>query len=192
MGIGKYKYYFRKPKSAVVQDILLWLLLGGLITIAATSPYFLQNLIRGYSRWKKYPKAKVSTAFHRLKKEGLIDIQTSNKQIHISLTSEGKMKAGLFQIDSLKIKRPKAWDKKWRLLTFDISEKKKIIREALRGKLQELGFYLFQKSIWIYPFDCAAETDLLKDFFGLSSKEIQLITADSIGRDEEWKRIFKL
>lgn len=102
------------------------------------------------------------------------------------------MKAGLFQIDSLKIKRPKAWDKKWRLLTFDISEKKKIIREALRGKLQELGFCLFQKSIWIYPFDCAAETDLLKDFFGLSHNEIQLVVAGDIGKDEEWKRIFKL
>ncbi len=192
MGLMQYKYYFRKPKSALVKDILSWVLIGGLITIAATSPYFLQNLIRGYKRWKKYPKRKISAAFYILKKEGLLEIQNKNGQIFISLTPEGRMKAGMFQINHLKIARPKTWDRKWRLLTFDISEKKKIIREALRGKLKGLGFQSFQKSIWLYPFDCTAEIDLLKRFFGLSDNEVELIVASHIGKDEKWRNIFKL
>ena len=98
----------------------------------------------------------------------------------------------MFQIDNLVIKQPKEWDKKWRFITFDIPEKRKIVREALRGKLKQLGFSPFQKSIWIYPYSCTAEIELLKDFFGLVDREIQLIVAENIGQDDNWKRAFRL
>jgi len=192
MGIAKYKYYFTKPKSEIVKDVLTGLFIGGAIVLASTSPYFVQNLIKGYKRYQKYPKQKISTVFWRLKRDGFIDIKQSNHQIYISLTQEGRRKAGIFQINNLKIKRPKQWDKKWRLLMFDISQKRKILREALRGKLKELGFLPFQKSIWIHPFDCSAEVELLKDFFGLSVKEIQLIVAEDIGDDSVFLQRFKL
>jgi len=69
---------------------------------------------------------------------------------------------------------------------------KKLSREAFRGKLKEMGFYPFQKSIWIYPFNCEAEIELLRKFFGLSDKELSLITAENIGNDTEWQKVFKL
>jgi DNA-binding transcriptional regulator PaaX len=75
---------------------------------------------------------------------------------------------------------------------FDIAQLKKLYREVLRGKLKELGFQLFQKSVWITPYDCKDEIELLKDFFGLTDKEIKLITAQDIGDDKEWKKSFGL
>ncbi|MBI2123799.1 MAG: hypothetical protein HYU04_00990 [Candidatus Wildermuthbacteria bacterium] len=192
MNIETYKYRFRKPRAKIVKDILSWLFIGGAIALAATSPYFIQNLVFGYKRWNKYSKRKLSTTFDQLRRAGAVSIETRNKQIYISLTPEGRKKAGIFQIDCLKIKKPKQWDEKWRLLSFDINEKKKFIREALRGKLKQLGFYPFQKSIWIHPFDCANEIKLLKTFFGLTDKETRLIVAENIGRDDDWKRLFKL
>ena len=78
------------------------------------------------------------------------------------------------------------------MLTFDIAHKRKILREALRGKLKQLGFRQFQKSIWIHPFDCRVEIALLKVFFGLTDKEVQLIIAENIGSEEEWRRIFRV
>ena len=192
MGIAKYKYYFTKPKSEIVKDVLTGLFVGGAIVLASTSPYFVQNLIKGYKRYQKYPKQKVSATIWRLKRDGFIDIRQSNHQIYISLTPDGRRKAGIFQINNLKIKKPKQWDKKWRLLMFDISQKRKILREALRGKLKELGYLPFQKSIWIHPFDCIAEVELLKDFFGFSVKEMQLIIAEDIGDDFLFQQRFKL
>lgn len=192
MGAGKYKYYFRKPKSEIVKDVFYWLAVAGAVSIAVTSPYFVQNLLRARRKWEKYPKRKISTTFDRLRRKGLISIGMHNKQIYISLTSEGRKKAGIFQINDLAIKKPKRWDRKWRLLTFDITQKKKVIREALRGKLKQLGFYPFQKSIWIHPYDCDAEIELLKDFFGLTDAEAQLIIAENIGIDSKWKVVFKL
>lgn len=191
MGIRKYKYYFKKPKSEIVKDILYWLFVAESVIIAATSPYFLRNLLRGFKKLKKYPRKKVYNAFYYLRKHGFLEISQRDHQIYISLTKEGRKKAGLFQIDSLRIKRPKRWDRKWRLVIFDIAQIKKIYREAFRGKLKELGFYPLQKSVWIYPFDCRAEIELLRDFFGLSENEIRLIVAENIGNDKKFKKIFK-
>lgn len=192
MGIGKYKYYFKKPKSEISKDIFSWLLIAGAVYIAASSPYFIRNLLTGYKKWQKYPKRKVYDTFYMLRKKGYINIEKRNRQIYISLTKEGKKKAGMFQIDALTIKKPKKWDKKWRIVIFDIAQLKKTYREAFRGKLKELGFYPLQKSVWVYPFDCQAETELLKDFFGLSNQEMRLIVADNISKDDQLRKSFKL
>lgn len=192
MGIRKYKYYFKKPRSEIVKDILYWLFVSGAVLIAATSPFFLTNLLKGYKKWRKYPKKKVSDTFYNLKRQGLIEIQIKSQQIYISLTEKGKEKAGWLQIDALKIKKPKRWDGKWRIVIFDISQLKKLYREAFRGKLKELGFYPLQKSVWVYPFDCQAEIELLRDFFGLSEREIRLIVAENIGNDKNLRKFFKV
>lgn len=186
------KYYFSKPKSEIVKDVLTWLFIGGALTIAATSPYFLPQLLKRHQRLNKYPRRKVSDTFSRLRREGLIHIEKYNHQIYVSLTPEGRKKAGIFQINHLSIKKPKRWDGLWRILLFDIPQKKKIKREALRGKLRELGFLPFQKSVWIHAFPCKSEVDLLCGFFGFSSSEIQLITAKDIGEDTKFRRIFKV
>ena len=192
MTIRKYKYYFSKPKSEIAKDVLTWLLIAGAVYIAASSPYFVRNLLKNYQKWKRYPKKKVYDTFYSLRKQGCIKIEKRGQQIYISLTEKGKKKAGMFQIDNLKIKRAKKWDGKWRLVIFDISELKKIYREAFRGKLKELGFYPLQKSVWVHPFDCRAEVELLREFFGLSGKEIRLIIAADIGDDSKLKEIFHL
>ncbi len=192
MGLKKYKYYFAKPRSEIVKDILSWLAIAGVIWIAASSPYFIRNILNNLKRWKKYPKNKVKNAFYNLKKQGLIKIEKKGRQIYISLTKEGKRKAGMFQIDKLKIARPKKWDGKWRLVIFDISQHKKFYREAFRGKLKELGFYQLQKSVWVHAFDCQAEIELLREFFGLTENEIRLVIAEKIENDQKLREHFKL
>jgi len=190
--MSKYKYYFRKPRSEIVKDVFYWLGFAGVAFVAAGSPYFAMNLWRSDKKWQKYPKRKLYTTFYRLQKEGCLEIKLIDNQFYISLTEKGRKKAGRFQIDSLKINKPKKWDKKWRIVMFDISQLKKIYRETFRGKLKDLGFYSLQKSIWVHPFNCRDEIELLKEFFGLSEKEVRLIVAEDIGEDDFLKKIFKL
>lgn len=47
----------------------------------------------------------------------------------------------------------KEWDGYWRLVIFDIAENKSNLRKQLRNKLKELGFGMWQKSIYISPFN---------------------------------------
>lgn len=190
--MGKYKYYFRKPRSEIVKDILKTALVTGAITFAATSPCFLTNVLKAHHRFKKYPARKVSDIFTRLKREGLIEIEYKGAQTYIKLTPQGKKKAGVYQIDSLTIKKPKKWDGKWRIIIFDIAELKKIHREAFRGKLKEFGFFPLQKSVWVCPFPCQDEIALLRDFFGFSKKDIQIIVAEKIENDVNLKKVFNI
>ena len=190
--MSKYKYYFRKPKSEISKDFLNAILVAGAITIAASSPYFVNNLLRSYKRFKQYSKQRIADTFARLKREGLIKMERKGRQIYIKLTAEGKKKANYYQIDDLSIKKPKRWDNKWRVVIFDIAEMKKSHREAFRGKLKELGFYQIQRSVWVHPFECRDEVSLLRDFFGLDENDIRLVVAERIENDRNLKEVFKL
>lgn len=190
--MSKYKYYFAKPRSEIVKDIFKGLVIGGAICLAATSPYFAVNLLRSFKYSRKYKPKKTYDAFYNLKRQGYINIEKRNHQIYISLTKEGRKKAGKFQIDCLKINETKKWDRKWRIVIFDISHLKTLQRNAFRSKLREFGFHLLQKSVWAHPFPCKDEITLLRDFFGLSQKEIRLITAENIENDNFLRTIFKL
>jgi hypothetical protein len=196
--MSKYKYYFKKPRAEITKDIFKILLISGLIIIASTSPYFAENIIKGikrarkYSKINKYSKKKIYNTFYQLRKHGDIKFHYRGKQLYIFLTEKGKKKAGWMQIDELRIKKPKKWDGKWRIIMFDIAELKKIYREVLRGKLKEMGLQIFQKSAWITPYDCKDEIELIKNFFGFTDKEVKLITTQDIGNDIEFRRIFNL
>jgi DNA-binding transcriptional regulator PaaX len=68
-------------------------------------------------------------------------------------------------LDKIRLKRPRKWDGYWRLVLFDIPEKHKMGREALRSKLNQLGFFPLQKSCFIYPFDCKSEITFISEIF---------------------------
>ncbi|MBI1971249.1 MAG: hypothetical protein HYS52_00140 [Candidatus Wildermuthbacteria bacterium] len=193
--MSKYKYYFRKPRTEIAKDVMRWLLAAGALSIAATSPFFGIQAWRAFHKWQqqeKYQKRRFSSVFTRLKRSGVIAMERDGHHVVISLTSEGKKLAGYMQIDALKIKHPKQWDKKWRLVLFDIVQSKRTERNALRAKLQELGFRFFQKSAWICPFECKDEIEVLRNFFGLGSKEVSLVTAQNIEDENHWKNKFGL
>lgn len=190
--MSQYKYYFKKPRSEIVKDVLTSLAVSGAVCIAATSPYFATNLLRGLKQGRKYKKKNVYNVFYRLQKEGCLNVERKNHQVYINLTEKGKKKAGRFQIDSLKINKPKKWDKKWRVVIFDIAQLKKLQRNAFREKIKELGFHPLQKSVWVCPYKCQDEISLLRDFFGLGKKDIRLITAENIEEDTFLRKIFKL
>lgn len=189
----------RSRRNEIAKMILKGIFYGGAIIIASTSPSFgpkiLPQIIK-YARYKKKQKEierrKFTNAFYNLKRQRLIKMEYRGKQLYISLTKEGRKRCGKFQVDDLKIKKPWHWDKKWRILIFDISEKSKVKREALRGKLKELGLYQLQKSVWACPYEFFREMDLLRKFFGLKTREMTIINANSIEDDQMLRSRFGL
>jgi len=184
-------------KNSVARKILYGILIIGAIYIAASSPYFALNLPKAISRElrrRKYFKAKNSqynNAFYYLKRKGYLNIESKRGQIYISLTEEGKKKARRFQIDNLKIEKPKKWDGNWRIVIFDISTLTNIKRAVLRGKLKELGFRKLQQSVWVHPYNCGKEIELLREFFGLDKRELRMIIG-KIEEDEFLQKRFNL
>lgn len=116
--------------------------------------------------WRNIGRDYLKRAVHEFRHERLIDFQEkSDGTILIVLTKEGKQHALEYNIDEMKIKEPAIWDRKWRMVFFDIPEKKRKARDALRNKLREFGFYELQKSVLVYPYPCQDEIDFIVEFF---------------------------
>jgi len=121
------------------------------------------------SKKTKHPKAtQLSQTLYLLKKRKIINIRKLGDETVIELTEKGRNKKLQYDLDNLIIPRQEKWDGKWRLLMFDIPEPKKSAREALRGKLKNLGFFQFQKSVWVYPYPCEEEIDFISEIFSVA------------------------
>ncbi|MEK7658592.1 MAG: hypothetical protein AAB352_01880 [Patescibacteria group bacterium] len=171
-------------KSNFSRKILEYLLVVGIISVAATSPLFLYRLAKIMFKESKYKQKndyeKFRSAFYYLKRKGLIKIEEDGFDIKIIPTEKGIKIMKRYQILELRIKKPKKWDGKIRVVAFDIPNIQRTKRDAFRRKLKELGFYSSQKSVWLHPFDCKNEIKILKDFLGLNNKQIYFFTAEKI------------
>jgi len=181
-----------RNRSKLAKLILRRLLIGGAVFIAASSPYFWIRFYNNLFQGKPIFKKKVRDTFYNLKRRGLIVIEMKNKNIYMHLTKKGEIEAEKYQIDGLYIKKPKKWDKKWRTIIFDIPENRRIKRDLFRGKLKEMGFYQLQKSVWVCPYPCRKEINLLRDFFGLGKKTLITLTVEKIENSEGLKKFFNL
>jgi DNA-binding transcriptional regulator PaaX len=170
-------------KANFSEKILGYLIITGAVAIAATSPFFLTRLAKiviKESKYKTNDRQKFNNAFYYLKKRGLICIEKNKHDIVITPTEKGMKIMKRYQILELKIKQPKKWDGKIRVVAFDIPDVSRAKRNAFRRKLKELGFYSSQKSVWIHPFECRNEIKILRDFFGLNNKQIYFFTAEKV------------
>lgn len=134
--------------------------------------YHNYRYVYGYPNFKKSDLAK---ALKRLRERGLVEL-VSNEELIFKLTDEGKDRA-LWQ--KMKESNDK-WDGKWRLVIWDIPEKRRITRDLLRFKLKQLGFIRWQQSVWASKVDC---TELLRNFIKLVGIEewVMVVESDNVG-----------
>lgn len=178
-------------KTTVAKSILATIGFAGLITIIAIAPNSLQMLgLFGLGK-KRYNSKTVYKTIKRLEKQKIIEIRENDDKAIMTITEKGKKRLLKYNIDDLKIKIPKKWDGKWRIVSFDIPEKQKKAREALRRKLKELDFFPLQKSLFIFPYPCKNEIDFITGIFQIENYVIFLETKD-INSEYKPKRYFGL
>lgn len=188
----------KNKSKKITKTVLKGLLISGAIVISANNPRFFKYVLPKIIKYFSYKlddskkRKKVYDSFYQLKAKGLIQYEYRGKQMYIYLTEEGKKRAGKYQIDDLEIKKSKRWDKKWRVLIFDIKNRHKPKREALRGKIKDLGLYQLQKSVWVCPYEFADVVEILRKFFNLDKNEMQIISAFKIENDKDIKAFFGL
>lgn len=77
------------------------------------------------------------------------------------------------------------------MVIFDVPEGQRNKRDYLRRFLREIGFYPYQQSVYIFPFECKKEIDLIKKIVE-GGKYISYIIAEEIENEEKVKRFFGL
>lgn len=114
----------------------------------------------------QYKKHNFSHLIWRSIKTGYIEKIEKKGEIYLRLTPQGNQKVARdFPLISFQNKH---WDKKWRIVTFDIQEINRKLRDNLRSKLKELGFGMLQKSVFISPHDILQDFSEFIKYAGLS------------------------
>lgn len=137
------------------RDILL-LGLGGFLDIFEELRDPLGVMAKSYESMygftpRQYKKHNYSHLIWRNLKVGYIEKVIKEGEIYLRLTGQGKKKITRdFPFMALQNKN---WDKKWRIVMFDIAELNRRKRDMLRTKLKELNFGMFQQSVYISPHD---------------------------------------
>jgi hypothetical protein len=187
--------YSDSKKATAAKFVLMTLALGGIVFIGALAPAIFSATEGFRKSGKDYSRKKIQNTVSTLKYRKLIEIvDDRDGKIKVRLTNKGEKRVKEFLFEILEIKRPKKWDKKWRVLIFDIPTKPAIYnhaRNALRDKIKELGFYQLQKSVWAYPYECEDEILLLAEIYQVQ-KFIEIMIVDKFLHGQRLKQKFRL
>ncbi len=175
-----------KIQSAIIKTIAS----AGLLSVALLAPNALQ-MLKLFKLDKKYLRNKITvinSSKDRLIDNGFIKHSSDDE---LQLTQKGHIFLNKIEHNNYKIIKPRRWDKKWRILIFDIKEQNRQVRDQIRRKLGFIGFIKLQNSVWVYPYDCEDFINLLKADFSMG-QEVLYIIGDRIENEEVLLKWFSL
>lgn len=180
-----------KPEQRRIGDkIMTAVLVAYMIPALLTSPFGLYAIVHGAARYF-FRKSDFHREIKRLQKGGYVALTKTEKGWLIKLLPKGKVRGQQIAFEHLKLPRDKHWDGKWRLFSFDIPEEFKNARNMLRFKLKSLGCYNIQRSLFVYPYDCRKELELVAEHYKVTKYTLFAEVA-YIDLDKELRKFFDL
>lgn len=183
------KRYKRRKLRKLAFEILKGLARGGFILAIFALPN-LGQIMKIFKAIDKHERFKIKRAIKTLQTKGLVSVVPSKDpfEAEIRLTRAGNE---LAEFERLYLPKPKRWDGKWRIIAFDVPEKYKQARRSLHMKLRELGCYRYQNSVFVYPYECKKEIELIQNYFGFGDY-IRYIVAEKLDNNTTLEDFFKL
>lgn len=182
-------------KYAPAREILKLVGVGAFLTAALAFPNlprvlkpFLESE-NEYEVWKRFNIPYLQRTLRRLEKQKLVEITTEDKFQIVKITDNGRKRILKCALEELEIKKPKLWDHKWRLVSFDLPEKLATERKILTEYLKVWGFYPFHKSVYLHAYPCLKEIDFLREYLGIS-QYVRLFIVTYIENDKLFKEFF--
>jgi CRISPR-associated endonuclease Cas2 len=182
------------PQATATKFVLCGIALGGVAFATAAAPNVLGALgqLRKYKQYKEYSDSTVRNATYRLQKKKFVRIKRyKNGKVVVQLTNTGKKRVKEFMEDYIQIQEQKQWDKKWRIVIFDVPTEKDRERVEFRRRIKSIGFYQVQKSVWAYPYPCEDELLALAAMLEIEDF-IEILTVKRMLHEQELKEHFSL
>ena len=182
---------YERRKGYLQQALLAAVAVPGILLIAAAAPNVLQLIEKIPGNKYKFNYRMKSVA-SRLAEQGLVKFIERGGRKYLEITDKGRHVLEVEQqAAALKARARRRWDKRWRMIVFDIPEKYRKTRDRLRLTLRSLGFIQLQGSVWVYPYDCEEVIALLKSDLRVGASVLYTIV-EKIENDAELKRQFRL
>jgi len=177
----------RVRRGEIQKLVLESVKLAGVLSIGLVAPQVIGAMGKLGLLPNKRQEEIVRSSASKLVKKGLLIYQNGRYE----LTKEGEKKLRHWELQDYQFKHPQKWDKKWRVIIFDIPEKKRKARDQIRSMLVSAGLYRLQDSVWVYPYDCEDIIGLLKTDIGVG-KDLLYMIADEIENDRHLRENFGL
>ena len=177
-------------KMAVQTAFLRVLYASGVISIALIAPKLTRLLPHpdGSKARRQALYRRIERARYTLKQRGMIE--DIDGRLH--LTDKGWTHIEKVLMREYKIPEPVRWDGKWRIVLFDIHEKRRQVRARLRELLYGAGFVRLQDSVWVHPYPCDEFVALVRAHLASGVGELRVVTADALESDRAIREHFHL
>ena len=126
----------------------------------------------------------------RLATKGLVVFVEKGGKRYARITEDGKHMLNL-ETARMQVVKKKRWDRRWRLVIFDIPERRRSVRIRLRKFMVSCGFERLQDSVWAYPYDCEDLIALVKAEFRIGADALYLIV-EQMEHDKHLREHFHL
>lgn len=144
-----------------------------------------------YEAWKRFNIPYLKRTIRRLEKQKLVDIGEEDGMQTVKITNHGKRKILKFAIDELKIEKPKIWDGRWRMISYDIPKNQENVRKVFREYLRAWRFYPFHESLFLHAYPCEKQVDFLREYLGIG-EYVRIVHVYKIENDRLFREFFDI
>ncbi len=157
--------------SKIIDEIIRYGTLGGLIGASLFAPGMSQALDKPLRRLTRHldeneRRRELRRIVYGMKARGYL---VGEYEHGLQLTEKAKARLATADIDRLEVQPQQIWDKKWRIIMYDIPEEHKYARDALTTRLRRYGCFQLQKSTWITPFPCRKDIETITAHYGINA-----------------------
>ncbi len=135
---------------------------------------------------------RIAQAIRNLEYAGMIKTSGERGQRKITLTDKGRATIETIYASEYRIPEQVFWDGKWRVVIFDIREKRRNVRLRLRTLLSSAGFVRLQDSVWVHPYPCDEFIGLVRAHLKSGTGEMLSFFAEGLESDRRLREHFRL
>lgn len=188
MGVMEKQAKKKRQWGAFQKTLLVAVAFGGVALMVPQAAQLLKYF-PGHKKGARF-NYQTKTALGRLSAKGCIVFVEENGKRYARITEKGKQMLQM-ETEKVAIAKKRKWDRRWRVVIFDIPERRKSVRTRLRRFMDEYGFVRLQDSVWIYPYDCEDLISLAKANFRVGADVLYMIV-ESLEHDKHLREHFKL
>ena len=164
-------------RSYISCGIGLTILAGGTFFIAPTFPIFFGTVYQiiqemrqtdivitpemeaEYEKEERLFLKKVNRSLKQMERRRFISLEQIDDKLYIHVLDKGKSEILTYSLREILKRKYKSqkWRNGWYMVIFDVPENERVKRDYMRRFLLSIGFKQYQKSVYIFPFECIKE-----------------------------------
>ena len=184
-----------EKKYAPVREVLKLVGAGAFLAASVAVP----NLPRAlrpflddseeYEAYKRFNIPYLKQTLKRLEQQKLVEIDEEEGIKVVKITGAGRQKILRFALNELAIEKPKYWDGRWYLVSYDVPEDFKFKRMILAEYLRAWGFYPLHQSVFLHAYPCEEQVEFLREYLGVG-EYVRIFTVSKIENDKVFRSFF--